>query len=383
MTSTDSEAAGVGAVLAPAELDRRFYAYVVDRAIGWGLGAAAGAVVWYGLDEHRPLTVAGAVAGTIILVSLVLAVLQGTSGATPGKSALGIRAVNVDSGRPPGIGRALERSILLGAAGLPTAGLGVATLAWTAAMDRENRRRAWHDRVTRSLVVDVRPVEADQDDVVAGPRAMVNLTAMRLMPTPDVAPPATPASAPPARPPSTPPSTPPGPHAAEPRVEPVQPPVQPPVRPPGAPARSEREPTSPNLETAPEQTAQAPSTRSPGRGPATPPATARWRVAFDTGESFVVEGLALVGRGPQPRPGEAVRHVVPLRSTDMSLSKTHAQFHVARDGVLVVMDRGSTNGSVLIRRGMSRELAAGKPATLVDGDRVRFGDREMLVAREP
>ena len=219
MTSTDSETAGVGAVLAPAELDRRFYAYVVDRAIGWGLGAAAGALLWYGLDEQRPLVVAGAVVGTILLVSLVLAVLQGTSGATPGKSALGIRAVNVDTGRPPGIGRALERSLLLGAAGLPTAGLGVATLAWTAAMDRENRRRAWHDRVTRSQVVDVRPVEADQDAVVAGPRAMVNLTAMRLMPTPDVAPPSTPTP--------TPPPTPQGRHAAEPPAEPAQPPAEP------------------------------------------------------------------------------------------------------------------------------------------------------------
>ena len=377
MTSTDSETAGVGAVLAPAELDRRFYAYVVDRAIGWGMGAAAAALLWYVLDERRPLVVAAAVAGAIVLVSLVMAVLQGTSGATPGKSALGIRAVQVDTGRPPGIGRALERSLLLGAAGLPTAGLGVATLAWTAAMDGENRRRAWHDRVTRSRVVDVRPVEPDQDAVVIGPRGMVNLTAMRLMPTPDLAPP------------STPPPTPQGRHAADPPAEPAEPvpppaqPAPPPVQPPDeAPARSDREPTSPNLGREPEQTVEAPSTRSPGRSPATPASAARWRVEFDTGESLVVEGLALVGRGPEPRPGEAVRHVVPLRSTDMSLSKTHAQFHVARDGVLVVMDRGSTNGSVLIRRGMSRELAAGKPATLVDGDRVRFGDREMLVARE-
>ena len=109
---------------------------------------------------------------------------------------------------------------------------------------------------------------------------------------------------------------------------------------------------------------------------------ARWRVAFDTGENFVVEGLGPGRSRAAAAPGEAVRHVVPLRSTDMSLSKTHAQFHVARDGVLVVMDRGSTNGSMLIRRGMSRELAAGKPATLVDGDRVKFGDREMVVARE-
>ena len=66
----------------------------------------------------------------------------------------------------------------------------------------------------------------------------------------------------------------------------------------------------------------------------------------------------------------------------MSLSKTHAQFQVAPDGELVVMDRGSTNGSILVRQGMSRELAAGKPATLLDGDVVRFGDRQMTVARE-
>ena len=85
---------------------------------------------------------------------------------------------------------------------------------------------------------------------------------------------------------------------------------------------------------------------------------------------------------PKPRSGEVVRHLVPLPSEDMSLSKTHAQFQVAADGVLVVMDRGSTNGSFLVRQGVPRGLAAGKPATLVDGDLVRFGDREMTVLRE-
>ena len=29
---------------------------------------------------------------------------------------------------------------------------------------------------------------------------------------------------------------------------------------------------------------------------------------------------------PEPRPGEAVQHLVPLQSADMSVSKTHAQF---------------------------------------------------------
>ena len=66
----------------------------------------------------------------------------------------------------------------------------------------------------------------------------------------------------------------------------------------------------------------------------------------------------------------------------MSLSKTHAQFQIAADGALVVMDRGSTNGSFLVRQGVPRGLPAGKAATLVDGDHVRFGDREMTVVRE-
>jgi pSer/pThr/pTyr-binding forkhead associated (FHA) protein len=55
---------------------------------------------------------------------------------------------------------------------------------------------------------------------------------------------------------------------------------------------------------------------------------------------------------------------------------------LAGDGALVVMDRGSTNGSVLVRQGVSRPLSGGKPATLLDGDVVRFGDRTMRVSRE-
>jgi hypothetical protein len=119
-----------------------------------------------------------------------------------------------------------------------------------------------------------------------------------------------------------------------------------------------------------------------GNGRAATPRRTTWRVIFDSGESFVVEGLGLVGRRPEGRAGEPVRHVVPLVSENMSISKTHAQFHLAGDGALVVMDRGSTNGSILIRRGVSRELSSGRPATLLDGDRVLFGDREMRVARE-
>ena len=106
-------------------------------------------------------------------------------------------------------------------------------------------------------------------------------------------------------------------------------------------------------------------------------------LTFDTGERVAVDGMVLVGRRPAGRPGESVRHLVALPSPDMSLSKTHAQVGVAGDdGALVVMDRGSTNGSVLTRQGVSRPLSGGKPTTLLDGDVVRFGDRSMEVSRE-
>ncbi len=92
--------------------------------------------------------------------------------------------------------------------------------------------------------------------------------------------------------------------------------------------------------------------------------------------------MVLVGRRPEPRHDERVRQVLALRSTDMSLSKTHAQLQLAPDGTLVVTDRGSTNGSILLRDGVSRALTAGRPATLLDGDQVQVGDRRLSVVRE-
>jgi hypothetical protein len=215
-------------------------------------------------------------------------------------------------------------------------------------MDAGGWRRGWHDHVSHAVVVDIRPVLLDEPVEESRPRQIVNLTAMRLMPSlPDPAPE-------PAPPPFAAPRTPPPPPAAPPVATPAAPP------PPQSPMPSSPPPSSPP--------------------PA--PTVGRWRVSFDTGETFVVEGLALVGRRPEPRQGEPVQHLVPLRSSDMSLSKTHAQFQVVPDGALVVMDRGSTNGSVLVRQGIAKALSPGRPSTLVEGDKVRFGDREMTVGRE-
>ncbi|WP_310526275.1 RDD family protein, partial [Nocardioides sp.] len=348
------------------ELERRFYAFFIDRLIGWTVVAAAGLGAWFVLDDLWWALAVGA--GVMVLGWLVLAVVVGINGNTPGKAMVGLRVVHHGTGTPIGVGRSLVRSAVLALASVPTFALGLATLAWTAVEDSGRQRRGWHDHLAHSVVVDVRPVDPEVEEVDDGPRHVVNLTAMRLIPAPPVEPPAPPRRVNPEQstrrtpvpeqaPPAPAPPVPPAPRPAS--GLPVVQPSAGPTRPPDDDGRT--------------------AVRSV---PGAPPSGPRWRVTFDNGETFVVEGLALVGRRPEPRSGEQVHHLVPLISADMSVSKTHAQFGPAPDGVLVVMDRGSTNGSLLIRQGVSRPLTAGKPATLLDGDTVSFGDRQMSVRRE-
>ncbi|MCG8152856.1 hypothetical protein GUY44_20405, partial [Pimelobacter simplex] len=113
-------------------MDRRFTAFLVDRVLGWGLGAAAAAGVWLVSDDV--LMAVLAFAGVVVLVGLVLAIVLGTTGRTPGKALAGLRVVRRSTGRPIGVLPAIGRALALGVAGLPTVGLGWATLAWTAAM---------------------------------------------------------------------------------------------------------------------------------------------------------------------------------------------------------------------------------------------------------
>ena len=385
-----------------ASLERRFYAFVLDRAIGWSLVGLAG-VGWWFLRADEVLPVVLVMVGALLLVGLVFAIVLGVRGTSPGMSAFGLRAVNPETGTPIGFGRALLRTLILGLATLPLFGLGTAVLAWTAVEDRSRERRGWHDYKARSIVVDVHPVEVSA--AVAAderPRHVVNLTAMRLMPVAVPADRREPAAQQLAQPLQQPAAqqypggsghqaTPSAPDRPDPRgVRPLTPVPPPPEFPrPGAtptvgPTEAHPAPAAGGAETVGRRRKVAPDGGAADQvadGQAATPRRTTWRVVFDSGESFVVEGLGLVGRRPEGRAGEPVRHVVPLVSENMSISKTHAQFHLAGDGALVVMDRGSTNGSILIRRGVSRELSAGRPATLLDGDRVLFGDREMRVAR--
>jgi hypothetical protein len=241
----------------------------------------------------------------------------------------GLRLVHTATEEPIGAGPAVLRTLVLGLAALPF-GLGLTALAWTAAADGSRLRRGWHDRLVSSIVLDVRPVPVVEEVVDDGSPHVVNLTALRLAP-PRRTPEPTEASA---------------------------------VR---APALGGR----------PRHAAPRPRRQPTGRPAGT------WVLALDSGERVDVDTLVLVGRSPGPRLGEQGARLVALPSADLSVSKTHVQVVVAADGALVVTDRGSTNGSTLVRQGTPRHLPPGRPATLLEGDVVLLGDRTMRVVRRP
>lgn len=361
--------------------DRRFYAFVVDRLLVWGLYAVAAYLAWRFFLEPGDLWAGiGVIAGSVVLLGLLTSLLVGRYGVTPGKALLGLRVLSAEEARPVGFGKALLRTLVLGVATLPTVGFGAAALAWTAMMDRTGWRRAWHDLRAGTVVVDVRPVPVVEESEEEAPRQVVNLTAMRLVPASPTPPRRIPTRG--KRPVPPPPQ-----EAPAPPPKPVTTPRQGLGWPlvgdgPGAPAAAPAPAAPPPAAPAP---APAPAAATPERtrpgGAHAATTLPRWQVTFDTGESFEVAGLTLVGRKPEARSGEPVKQLLALPSDDMSLSKTHAQFQVVPDGALVVMDRGSTNGSILVRAGVVKRLTGGRPATLRDGDRVRFGDREMTVAR--
>ncbi|MCM3659609.1 FHA domain-containing protein [Georgenia satyanarayanai] len=101
-------------------------------------------------------------------------------------------------------------------------------------------------------------------------------------------------------------------------------------------------------------------------------------------------GRTLVGRSPQPRAEEEPAALLPV--ADDRVSKTHLTVTV-EPGRVVVLDRGSTNGTVLhLPDGQNRPLRPGEPVELREGDVVVLGattltvgdaDVEHTVLREP
>lgn len=101
-------------------------------------------------------------------------------------------------------------------------------------------------------------------------------------------------------------------------------------------------------------------------------------ISLDTGETFELEGSALLGRNPRPGSDENIVHALPIADPSQSISKTHLLLEVNGSKVFVV-DRHSTNGSSLERSGQVVTLPPGHRVELFSGDIVRFGDRSLQI----
>ena len=103
------------------------------------------------------------------------------------------------------------------------------------------------------------------------------------------------------------------------------------------------------------------------------------RLRFDTGEQVDVTGTGSIGRNPGPEAG--TDHVVAIDDPQRSISKVHLAFGLEADGRLWVVDRGSTNGTVVVGPdgadgGAGRRVAGHgrRPGWIV-----RFGRRSVQV----
>lgn len=101
-------------------------------------------------------------------------------------------------------------------------------------------------------------------------------------------------------------------------------------------------------------------------------------IALDTGETFELQGSALLGRNPRPSSEEEIAHALPIDDPSHSISKTHLLLEVI-DGKVFAVDRHSTNGSSLERAGQTASLAPGERFELLTNDIVRFGDRSLQI----
>lgn len=384
-----------------ASIGRRAGAYALDIASAYLLvvviGGTAGAVVLASTGSDAK-ALAGAVLVVWVIVLLVwiawlviYSAMQGGRGSI-GQRATGVLIRDAATGAPIGFWRALLRNVVWGLAASIVVGY------FSALFDSSGRRQGWHDLASRSVVVVRHPAlvaapASPPAPAPASPSAPASPTAPVTVPAPFGAPAGRQTSPPPVR-------------TIEPTAAsssglisqvPGSVTLAAPPRPPAAPAAAAA-PTGGAVPTAP---AAAPlpatvdddhpasdldepdldeldQTRAAASLPSSriPDPAAIVVLTWDNGTRMAVYGRTLYGRNPETEPGAAR---VAVRDETLSLSKTHFELGGDAAGPWII-DRHSTNGSVLVRNGSPQRLIAGVQTTLRGGDRLEFGDRSVEVS---
>ncbi|WP_165372693.1 RDD family protein [Pengzhenrongella frigida] len=341
-------------------MSKRLLAFVIDQAayliVGGGIVLASGldqihsgATTATALVPSTPLALAGY--GLILGLALFQWWYQGTRGFTLGKRAVGLRTLAAATGQPAGLMRILLRQLVVMAGSL-VFGIGQAVVYASPFLDAGGWRQGWHDKAAGTIVFDVAvgrdPATADAG--VGAPRSARTYDdgPGRTAPQPLVAS-AVAVSTPP-------------PWA---------------VRPAVAPALDDEV----ELTRLTSTDAVATPLLTPARRVGPPRMQAVLQL-WD-GRTVVLEGTALIGRNPAPRPGEAPPSQL-LAAVDpgRSVSKTHLAIGVEADGVWL-RDRNSTNGTVVtLHDGAQILCAAEQRVRIPAGSSVAFGDFWLAVVEE-
>ncbi|WP_440709052.1 RDD family protein [Herbiconiux sp. YIM B11900] len=356
--------------LLPANYGRRVVAFLLD--------GVAGTVLW--LLIAVPLMAAGVIqvqtsgstfsvnglSAVLLLVPALLVplanlLLQSFLGFSIGMLIMGLRIVNAVRFTRPGLGWMLLRNLVVGAASL-VLGLGQYVVYLSPLWDSGRQGRGWHDKLARTWVIDVKagpnPLKARPGQLLADDRATV---AADLLPVPAAradagpAPVAAASSAPIADPWAAP----------RPAVEPIA--SVPGFAPP---------PVVTPAELAVEEDSERTRLTDSGRSAIGTGVTV---FRLDTGEIVPIIRNGALGRDPVSPGGDPSDILIAVTGDTLSVSKTHLEFGVDA-GHVWVADRGSTNGSAIVREdGAEYPLDPGERITVVPGDRVRVGTRVFSV----
>lgn len=413
--------------LVNAPAGKRLAAWLIDQlppavAVGIVTGATLpGVLDSAGVAQQQALatyTMAILVTSVVILAYTVwLWGWQASAGKTPGNLILGLR-VTSEEGTSAGWGPIFLRWVIIAVSGLVPV-IGPVLMLLSNLWDTNHQRQGWHDKVARTLVLDV---NAGRNPLTTGGLFGPSTFAPGALQAGDPGHPETGVSVPPAsRWPAFNPQVAAGPITSV----------------PGAPDGRPRQPIQPPQVTAPGQAPPAPalqpaasgpsSNQAPGPAPTAAPSApatsgagqsssgyqesqvvmvggaaetadpdqemgstqlrsqvsaepSSVKLRFDDGQNHVLAGAALVGRNPAAAAGESVDLLIPFADMGRSVSKTHLHLIVDSTGVWVT-DRNSTNGSGVTPRGGDRQrLEPGQPVLAPVGATVHFGDRSFTVS---
>jgi hypothetical protein len=168
----------------------------------------------------------------------------------------------------------------------------------------------------------------------------------------------------------------PAPVAPAPTPMPVPPPsAVAPVAPPAPPASVAEAPAAQPWDDGDEEDLE--STRITAQRPL---GGARFVLQFSTGESVTVFGTGLVGRNPQPQPGEYFDQLVRILDHGKSVSKTHLEFG-QEAGVFWVSDRFSGNGTIVREPDVApRRAEPGRRYRVARGTRIEIGEQFLVLS---